>query len=267
MTQELKRYQMTMDALLGKKHAITAAVYEIFMILFSAVFAVLFAVGALTGKTDDYELLVGAMSLMGVSFQVTFISFAVQRYPVLYMPSGKAEVINDEAARRAFGGCSTVRGISDILPVDRTLLVNGFRRRISVSAYVVCASVICSGVFSVICGCLGKESTFYALAVSVGAIWADAAMLMNISRKNISILTITVYLPMLLAATVITIGSIIMEENLIARLPLIGSGIPAVITGIALTVFEIWLFNSYMPKKAANAARNGEPNGGKDHAR
>lgn len=262
MTQELKTYSRAMNALLGRKYMISVVAYEAVLILLSVLFAVIFAIGTLTETADDFGLVAATMSIMGSFSQITFVSFAAQIYPVMFMPSGKADAINDEATRKAFGGCSTVRGIADLMPVDRTLLVKGFRRRMFVSAYALCASVICSGVFSVIGGCFGKESTFFVLCVSAGVIWTDAAMLMNISRKSVNILTLAVYVPMLIAVTVTSLGSIVMEENLIAKLPLIDSGIPAVITGIALTAFEIWLFNSYMPKKAVNAARNGEPNRG-----
>lgn len=262
MTQELKTYSRAMNALLGRKYMISAAAYEAVLILLSVLFTVIFAIGTLADTINNFELIAAAMTMMGSFSQITFVSFAVQIYPVMYMPGGKADAINDEATRKAFGGCSTVRGIADLMPVDRTLLVKGFRRRMFVSAYAICAAVICSGVLSVIGGCFGKESTFFALGVSAGVIWTDAAMLMNISRKSTNILTFALYVPMLIAVTVISLGSIVMEENLIAKLPLIDSGIPAVITGIALTAFEIWLFNSYMPKKAVNAARNGEPNRG-----
>lgn len=262
MTQELKTYSRAMNVLLGRKYMISTAAYEAVVILLSVLFTVIFAIGTLAHTINNFELIAAAMTMMGSFSQITFVSFAAQIYPVMYMPGGKADAINDEATRKAFGGCSTVRGIADLMPVDRTLLVKGFRRRMFVSAYALCAAVICSGVLSVIGSCFGKESTFFALGVSAGVIWTDAVMLMNISRKNANILTFTLYVPMLIAVTVITLGSIVMEENLIAKLPFIDSGIPAVITGIALTAFEIWLFNSYMPKKAVNAARNGEPNRG-----
>lgn len=169
MTQELKTYSRAMNALLGRKYMISAAAYEAVLILLSVLFTVIFAIGTLTETADDFGLVVAAMSIMGSFSQITFVSFAAQIYPVMFMPSGKADAINDEATRKAFGGCSTVRGISDLMPVDRTLLVKGFRRRMFVSAYALCASVICSGVFSVIGGCFGKESTFFCTVCFCGS--------------------------------------------------------------------------------------------------
>ncbi len=255
----IKRHWTAMKALFGKKYFVTIYIYIGMTLLFPIAGCVMMTVLSVKENADMFFVTCCLPLLTGL-YNVTCMSFAMSIFPADFTAANAKAAKTAEMMRKAYNGSSSTSDICACFPINRTVLVKGLCGIIAPMIAVTCLNTLYLSVLSFISESNSVKiySLIIVTSIMISTIYGEELIMHR--NNTLSTILSALYCLVIIACSVLLIGSLIMDEDLAGKLVFLkyAAGFPLIILSVIFTVSQIYLLKTKLPKDAEGTARNGE---------